>query len=529
VVDEVFRRSRKRDISEEFDGFDGDVTYEPEFAPEGVTFATASILRAEPPVLTPPMEASDVVLGGEQEALLAYGADEIENRLAVGLIKNGGGVLAGPGYIDLDYLLGTNGGHMNVNGSAGRGTKSSFLLFTVHQLLREARYRQAERPSDPNPLLGVPIVFNVKGYDLFHIHQWNRRYDSESDAEDWRALGVDDPQPFSGTTYYAPQMKGGTVAIPTGSDAEVKPYSWSLRDIIELGLFPYLFADEDTQDANFGALVLDVEQWLTDERVENDGSTTRRLHIGDSMPQTLQELLEWVRNDGPALLGAHHTGTWGKFYRRLFKLVVEGDGVLRRRDQSGNPLRLTTGQTSEPCVVDLNGLTALPSLQRFVVATVLRQLVEARTGPNAVRGLVYLVVLDELNRFAPRSSRDAITQLIERVAAEMRSQGIILLGAQQQASKVSEKVVENAAIRVLGRSGALELDQPVWRFLSQSARRKAAGLSPREKLIVQDNFREPMHVRVPFPAWAMRREETAPERPDGDGGGHRREPDIANY
>jgi hypothetical protein len=24
-----------------------------------------------------------------------------------------------------------------------------------------------------------------------------------------------------------------------------------------------------------------------------------------------------------------------------------------------------------------------------------------------------------------------------------------------------------------------------------------------EKLFIQDNFREPMHLRVPFPAWAM--------------------------
>jgi hypothetical protein len=163
VVDEVYRRSRKRDIGEEFDAFDGDVAYEPEFASEGVTFASASILRAEPRVLTPPLEGSAVVLGGEQDALLAYGADEIEHKLALGLVKNGGAIVAGPGYIDLDYLLGANGGHMNVNGSAGRGTKSSYLLFSVQQLLREARLRQQERPSDPEPLLVVPIVFNVKG------------------------------------------------------------------------------------------------------------------------------------------------------------------------------------------------------------------------------------------------------------------------------------------------------------------------------------------------------------------------------
>ncbi|MBV9468038.1 MAG: ATP-binding protein, partial [Abitibacteriaceae bacterium] len=132
-----------------------------------------------------------------------------------------------------------------------------------------------------------------------------------------------------------------------------------------------------------------------------------------------------------------------------------------------------------------------------------------RTGSNAIQNLKYLVTLDELNRFAPRGSRDPITRLIERVAAEMRSQGIILLGAQQQASKVSEIVIENAGIRVVGKSGAVELAQPIWRILSDSARRKAETLGLDEKLVVQDNFREPMHIRVPFPTWALNRDESA--------------------
>src|SRR5262249_20278120 len=99
IVDEVYRQSRKRNIGQEYDTFDGDTAYEPELASEGVTFATASILRADPSVLTPPIEQSLVYLGGEDEARMAYSADDIERRLPVGLIKNGGDVTAGPGYI----------------------------------------------------------------------------------------------------------------------------------------------------------------------------------------------------------------------------------------------------------------------------------------------------------------------------------------------------------------------------------------------------------------------------------------------
>lgn len=510
TVDEVYRQSRRSSIDQEFDAYDGDPGYEPELATPGVTFATASILRTDPPVFTPPLDQSPVLLGGEEEAWLAYGADEVKNRLYVGLIKNGADVIAGPGVIDLDYLLGANGGHMNVNGVAGRGTKSSYLLFVIHQLLREARRRARENPSDPNPMTVVPIILNVKGYDLFHIDKPSREYDPEKHLEDWRALGVDDPQPFQNVAFYAPQIPRGNVAEQTGRDGRVDPYSWSLADVIREDLLQYLFAEEDANDPNFGVLVLDLKEHLTQERTSNDGVTSRELRRCEGRPETFQELLDWL--DGPAqnaVGGAHHTGTWGKLRRRLLKLVLDGEGVLRRHDQNGHPLDLGARTMRDPVVVDLNALTGKPELQRFVVATILRKLISERTGTNAQCGLTYLVALDELNRFAPKGSRDPITRLIETVAAEMRSQGIILLGAQQQASKVSDRVIEMSGVQVLGRSGSLELSQPIWRSLSQSARRKAATLTMEEKMVIQDNFREPMHVRVPFPPWAMRKEEVA--------------------
>ncbi len=258
---------------------------------------------------------------------------------------------------------------------------------------------------------------------------------------------------------------------------------------------------------NFSALVLDLKERLTREVNARDGTVRRDLNRGEEYPETFQDLLTWVADPNQQATGGHHSGTWGKLRRRLFKLVVDGDGVLRRDDQNGNPLNLGARNTQDPIVVDLNALTGKPELQRFVVATILRKLIAKRTGTNAQRGLTYLVALDELNRFAPRGSRDPITRLIEMVAAEMRSQGIILLGAQQQASKVSDRVIEMSGIQVLGRSGSLELSQSIWRALSQSARRKAATLTVDEKMVIQDNFREPMHVRVPFPPWAMRGEE----------------------
>ncbi|MDJ0635545.1 MAG: ATP-binding protein [Xenococcaceae cyanobacterium MO_188.B29] len=521
IVEEVYRQSRKRDIGEEFDAFDGDVNYQPEFHSEGVTFATASILRTNPPLLAPPLEQSSVYLGSEDDAQLAYRFDEIKNPLPVGLIKNGGNAVAGTGVIDLDYLLGKNGGHMNINGIAGRGTKSSFLLFTVYQLLKEARDRAREKPSDPNPLMIVPIILNVKGYDLFHIDKWSQEYEVSKHNSDWQVLGIDNPEPFSNVSFYAPQMPGGVTSVPTGRNDTVQAYSWSLGNIIEKGLFPYLFADDESINDNFRALVLDIEAYLTKEIIQNDGNIIFSLKPGS--PQTFQKLLEWLDDEDNRqnYFHSHHLATWRKLRRKLGLLINEGNGVLRRDDCNGNPLDLGLRNTSDPIVIDLNSLAKVPSLQRFVVATIFQQLVRERTGTNRVNGLVYLVALDELNRFAPRGSKDPITKLIETVAAEMRSQGIILLGAQQQASKVSDRVIENASIRVLGRSGSLELSQSVWRSLSKSAQRKATELAVNEKMIIQDN--EPMYVRFPLPPWAMNpsevdnsRDVTSMEDDEGD-------------
>ena len=510
VIDEVRRRSRKRSMDEEFDQSDGDVDYVPPFESDGYTYAQVSILSVEPPALTPPCERSKVYLSRQDEAAIAYGADEIGdgNALPTGLIKNGGEQFAGPGVIDLDYLLGVNGGHLNVNGSAGRGTKSSLLLFMIWMLLAHARQQAELFPLSTRRRRIVPIILNVKNFDLFYIDYPSRRYNPQFHLPNWRRLGIDQPIPFQNVSFFAPQQPGNTSPVATGRDTGVQPYSWGLQDIVEQGLFRYLFSDEDANDANFSALALAIEDFLTTEQRLGNGDVVRSLD--PNAPATFQKLEAWIKGQisstTPDFAG-HHGSTWKKLWRRLFRLVYESNGVLRRDEARGKPLDVIRGDTSDPIVVDLFALAATPEMQRFVVATILRQLIEARTGTKAIRGLVYTVVLDELNRFAPKGAHDPITQLIEMVAAEMRSQGIILLGAQQQASRVSEKVIENSAIRALGQTGSLELGMPIWKFLSTSARERAMNLRPDEKLMIQATFRQPMFVSIPFPVWAMNPDE----------------------
>jgi hypothetical protein len=499
VVDEVSRRSRKRDIYEEYDESDGDVGYQPEFKPEGVTYASVSILHTEPPVLTPPIERSNVYLGDEVVADKSYGFSEMAHPLAIGRLRNGGSNYAGLAKLDLAYLLGDNGGHLNVTGMAGVGTKSSLLLTIAKLLLAEPQPQKGHES-----LHIVPIVLNVKGEDLMWIDRENSEFQKRRNQykRDWDALGIK-PTPFSGAEFYTP-MQPGSDGAPTIDGCNAKAYAWSLADVLAGKLFPYLFSGDDTASPVMMALVYDIVAFLTG----SDGTQLRP----DAPAKTWKELLNWIRNqavikESDRDLKMHQTGTWRAIYRRLWDILAEGESIFPKGAHKARPLNVTRSQTSPPQVIDIHDLPA--SLQRFVVAAIVKQVVGARTGRNAVRGLRYLLVLDELNRFAPRNSTDPITQLLERVASEMRSQGIILLGAQQLASQVSTKIIENAAVRVLGRTGPAELQDRVWQAWDRATRRQASVLGPDEKLFMQPTFRQPMFVKVPFPAWAMRREDIA--------------------
>ncbi len=520
IVQEVYRRSRQKDIGEEAARFDGRSGEKSLFDSEGVTYAEVAILRTEPVAHTPPKEESEVYLGDELAASRGYGIDKMKAKLPVGLLRNGGEEqFAGKAVIDLAFLLGENGGHLNVNGIAGLGTKSTLLLTMNWLLLREAERQKRERPADQERLQIVPVVFNVKNFDLFHIDKWNKEYrkDETRYRDEWRMMDVPEPKPFERPQFFAPQLKNAATPVPTGGRIDgVKPYSWSLSDIIEQGLFKFLFSEDEIGTANLGGLVGEVEEWLTAGTPEEP-----KLRISDGAPQTFEKLLEWFKEkkNDKGFFDDFMAGTKGSFYRRLKYIVNEGDGILRKKDPKGSPLRIPSQGIDAPFVVDLHGIHRTPSLQRFVVASVFHQIMTTQTAKQ-VKGLKYLITLDELNRFAPRGSSDPITQQIELVAAEGRSQGVILFGAQQQASLVSPRVIENAAVRAVGRSGTLELGMDVWKFLGQSARSAAVQLQPDEKLLYQPSFREPMLAKIPFPPFALSENDVSTE--PGSGGSFRR-------
>jgi DNA helicase HerA-like ATPase len=118
-------------------------------------------------------------------------------------------------------------------------------------------------------------------------------------------------------------------------------------------------------------------------------------------------------------------------------------------------------------------------------------------------------VLDELNKYAPRDGQSPIKDMLIDIAQRGRSLGVLLVGAQQTASRVAPEVLENAAVRVTGRLDAAEAERSEYGWMLPSTRARARLLKPGTMVLSQPAIPVPLVVDFPFPPWATRKEEVA--------------------
>jgi DNA helicase HerA-like ATPase len=152
-------------------------------------------------------------------------------------------------------------------------------------------------------------------------------------------------------------------------------------------------------------------------------------------------------------------------------------------------------------VVDLHNLH--DRAQRFVVGVSIRREFERKELSGTARPLLF-VVLDELNKYAPREGSSPIKEILLDVAERGRSLGVILVGAQQTASEVERRVIANSAIRVVGRLDPAEAGRAEYGFLPEAQRRRATIAKPGTMFVSQPEIPVPLTVEFPFPAWATR-------------------------
>ena len=152
-------------------------------------------------------------------------------------------------------------------------------------------------------------------------------------------------------------------------------------------------------------------------------------------------------------------------------------------------------------MVDLHNLP--DRAQRFVVGVTLKTEFERKEKAGTAKPLLF-VVLDELNKYAPREGSSPIKEVLLDIAERGRSLGVILIGAQQTASEVERRIVTNSAIRVVGRLDPAEASRPEYGFLPAAQRQRALLAKPGTMFVNQPDIPVPLCLEFPFPAWATR-------------------------
>ncbi|HEX2027353.1 MAG TPA: ATP-binding protein [Nitriliruptorales bacterium] len=485
--------------------FDSDVfLIEDGVLPAGICEAAQVLAtRFEPEVFVPPLPGQEVrrAEGAERDQALFF--DGMDRRLPAGLSRE-----EEPLYVNLEFLDGTRGAHVNISGVSGVATKTSYATFLLHSLFTSGVLAG-------EALNTRALVFNVKGEDLLFLDRPNLALDDHQ-RDRYRRLGLE-PAPFRSVDIWAPPRRGAATAVPdTGTRTHgVTSYFWTLQEFCEEELLPFLFADSQDDRQQYTTIVHNVAARLKREGVAaGDGAVA----VGGRQIRTFRGLVDLVSDRvedestswewaGRAIT----SGTVGAFQRRLHAAVRHVEHLIR--GDVARPERHRISRDAQLTVVDIHNLN--DRAKRFVVGVVLRRAFDDKERSGLAKPLL-LVVLDELNKYAPREGSSPIKEILLDVAERGRSLGIILIGAQQTASEVERRVIANSAIRVVGRLDSAEASRDEYGFLPTAHRQRATIVKPGTMLLSQPELPVPLVVEFPFPAWATRPGE-AGAPPEGDG------------
>jgi uncharacterized protein len=476
--------------------------------------ATIQTIRVAPEIWIAPDSGQEVFKATGAERERALYVDEMRGRdrdraLPVGLTRDGEAV-----WVDVDFFDGTKGAHMSISGVSGVATKTSYALFflrclTAHPEILERGARNLR-----------VLVFNVKGEDLMFLDKPNSNFDD--DARDaWASLGME-PCAFPSVSFWAPTDQEG---IPTSSARleGVSAFRWTPREFVDERLLSYLFTESQDvrQQLTFLAerVTRQLERFSRDVQGEPGAiilrhpvevPTSRDAVVPLSTERVIRSLHDLIEAIGEFLepesgeegdyawTGRVASGTTAAFMRRLRGSTTRigplvGAGPSRRIDRGRDAVT----------VVDIHDLHE--AAQRFVVGALISEVHREKEGKG--RFPLSAILLDELNKYAPREGWSPIKDTLIDIAQRGRSLGVLLIGAQQSAARVDPDILANASIKVSGRLDAAEAERSEYGWMLPSTRARARLLKPGTMVLSQPAIPAPTVLTFPYPPWATRPEE----------------------
>lgn len=494
--------------------FDSDVVEAERGLPVELSIAAhVKVTRLDPEYYYPPLPGDHVrVVSGEEYARALF-MDKMERKFPLGLSLSRKEVV----YGNLDFLNGRKGAHINISGVSGIATKTTYTTFLLHSLLHCGAL------SDPANTHA--IIFNVKGEDLLFLDKRNNTL-TPQDLTEYDKLGLP-AEPFDSVQFYVPPTEAprGPLMPRVGSRRadEVTAYFWTVRSFCRDKLLRYLFADAGEDSSLLSTLVYQVERRLYEAVEEADKAGAgpgivlkieKKKKAAKGEEEGAEETVEEREiRDFSGLMKAieaiaettgQAAGTVGAFMRRLYGLEEKISYIIRDPGDSDPAQHVINWRNSQVTVVSLNGLYEVG--KSFVVGSVLQQIQQEKEATGSAEPLCFIVV-DELNRYAPRDGWSPIRERLLEIAERGRSSGTILIGAQQTASEVERRIVANPAFRIVGRLDAAEAERAEYGFLPPTLRQRSTILTSGRMIVSQPDIPTPVPVCFPMPAWATRAEE----------------------
>ena len=452
--------------------------------------------RFEPEIFVPPLPGRPASRARGKERDEALYLDQMDRRVAAGLSRDGE-----PMYLDLDFLDGSRGAHVNISGISGVATKTTYAMFLLYALF----HSDVLGPAATNT---KAVVFNVKGEDLLYIDQRNSLLESKHE-DDYERLGLP-AGPFESVGLWAPvddKTDGNPIPDCTRKDG-VTAYYWTIKEFVRERFLRFLFAEAESERSQIADLVARVETFL-DREATDDPDHDATIFLDGNRITTFDGLVDHILaeldDDTSAWRGRMADATIAAFQRRLDAARYKVRHLIWGQEAE-HPSKHRINWDAQVSVVDIHNLH--DRAKRFVTGVVIKRLFEHKEKMGKREPLMFLV-LDELNRYAPREGHSPIKEVLLDVAERGRSLGMILIGAEQTASEVERRIISNSAFRVVGRLDSAEAERSEYGFMPAITRARAAILKPGSMILQQPHIPIPIQIRFPFPSWATRSEEVA--------------------
>ncbi len=475
--------------------------------------AKAQVLGTSDNVHMPVQFNEPVYLADSAAILELLKVDELDDKymLPIGYIEQSNDVKV-PVPMDVRWLTGPDGAHLNVSGKTRLAAKTSYLLFLVSALL--------QKQSDT-----AVILFNVKGSDLLQIHEPNRLLAKEQtslmldDATEqllqelkggWEAMGLE-AKPFDKNKvfYFLPSQKNNSALINadlrnlpasspqiTDQPGNYFVYRYTLQAV--KGRLQLLLSSQNPNDTQLQFIAaLDSNEnsfaWTEDsfaglcsklQPLSAGGGPNRVAPVYlDAYPGTIgvvKRYIETVSNN-------RTTGVFdydrSSFASGRFKLP---SNFIENSLEAGQLVVVDIARTNDFEKQWVFG-DVLKSVERLMFAG----------GREGLRKVI--VIVDELNKYAPAGTSSPLINDIVDITARGGSLGVILFGAEQFASRINAQVYGNCANKVFGLTDATESGTEPYRSFPKEIKDRLGELQRGELVASLDFFGQPLRIKFPRP------------------------------